>query len=207
MADLQKIVYLSAAQYATLVQNGTITVGDVTVNYSQNDLYIVPEQEIPNGGNTGEVLTKASNNDLDTVWANPLNYAENTYNISYLSSAEVTTQNDPYLYEAGYRYLTKFNFTGTVPSSVIQNKFCIGQINGTTIATSEDWIPLNFNGYYNSWTSLTGVLSGLDTCLITIYISSGNLYQLHIYTHIDPSVANLTGNAVTINSVTIKTLF
>ena len=44
MSDyLGKVVYLSEAEYNTLVTNGTITKNNVTVTYSQNDLYITPE--------------------------------------------------------------------------------------------------------------------------------------------------------------------
>ena len=42
MANLGKVVYLTDAQYQTLITNGTITVGGVTVTYSQNDLYVTP---------------------------------------------------------------------------------------------------------------------------------------------------------------------
>lgn len=44
MSDyLRKVVYLSEAEYNTLVTNGTITKNNITVNYSDNDLYITPE--------------------------------------------------------------------------------------------------------------------------------------------------------------------
>ena len=42
MANLGKVVYLTQAQYETLISAGTITVGGVTVTYSQNDLYVTP---------------------------------------------------------------------------------------------------------------------------------------------------------------------
>lgn len=68
MSDLSKIVYLSAAQYETLKTNGSITVGGITINYSNNDLYLTPDTSVPAGGTTGQVLTKASNTDYDTAW-------------------------------------------------------------------------------------------------------------------------------------------
>lgn len=40
--SLQKIVYLTEAQAQTLFTNGTITVDDVTVTYSADDLYVTP---------------------------------------------------------------------------------------------------------------------------------------------------------------------
>lgn len=42
MANLGKIVYLSEAQLATLIANGTITVDGKTVVYSENDIYMTP---------------------------------------------------------------------------------------------------------------------------------------------------------------------
>jgi len=42
MANLGKVVYLTEAQLQTLFTNGTITVGQTTVTYSQNDLYVTP---------------------------------------------------------------------------------------------------------------------------------------------------------------------
>ena len=61
MGNLQKIVYLSQAEYETLVTNGTITKGGVTITYSQDDLYITPEPE-PNycGWYTGTAITGTS---------------------------------------------------------------------------------------------------------------------------------------------------
>lgn len=43
MATLGKIVYLTEAQYATLRDNGSITVEGVTVTYSDNDIYVTDQ--------------------------------------------------------------------------------------------------------------------------------------------------------------------
>ncbi len=43
MANLGKIVYLSAEQKDTLFANGSVTVGGTTITYSANDLYLTPE--------------------------------------------------------------------------------------------------------------------------------------------------------------------
>lgn len=45
MANLGKIMYLTQAQYNTLVNTGTLTVDGVTYTYSENDLYLVPSGE------------------------------------------------------------------------------------------------------------------------------------------------------------------
>lgn len=45
MANSKQIVYLSQAQYAELIANGTITVDGVTVTYDENDIYITPQAE------------------------------------------------------------------------------------------------------------------------------------------------------------------
>lgn len=44
MSNLGKVVYLTDMQYNTLVANGTITVGQTTVTYSDNDLYVTPAE-------------------------------------------------------------------------------------------------------------------------------------------------------------------
>ena len=43
MSDfLGKIVYMTEAQYLELMNNGSVTVNGVTVQYNENDLYITP---------------------------------------------------------------------------------------------------------------------------------------------------------------------
>lgn len=42
---LNKIVYLSESEYATLVANGTITKNNISLNYNANDLYITPDND------------------------------------------------------------------------------------------------------------------------------------------------------------------
>lgn len=42
MANLKNVVYISAENYATLVETGSVTVDGVTYNYDENDLYLVP---------------------------------------------------------------------------------------------------------------------------------------------------------------------
>ena len=45
MPNSKQIVYLSQAQYAELITNGTITVNGVTVTYDENDIYVTPQAE------------------------------------------------------------------------------------------------------------------------------------------------------------------
>lgn len=58
MSNLGKIVYLTEDQAQTLFTNGTITVGGVTVNYSENDIYVTPAQSggVYVSGNTAYVV-------------------------------------------------------------------------------------------------------------------------------------------------------
>lgn len=44
MANLKNVVYLTKAQYNTLVTQGSITVGGVTYTYDENNLYLVPKE-------------------------------------------------------------------------------------------------------------------------------------------------------------------
>ena len=46
MGNLQKIVYLTKAQAEELFANGTITVGGITVTYSQDDLYVTDSGDV-----------------------------------------------------------------------------------------------------------------------------------------------------------------
>ena len=41
--SLQRIVYLSEAQLQTLFANGSVTSGQTTITYSDDDLYVTPE--------------------------------------------------------------------------------------------------------------------------------------------------------------------
>ena len=59
MAKLGTVVYLSEAQYQTLLTNGTITVGGVTVTYSANDIYVTP-QLYPSAADVGAIPAPAS---------------------------------------------------------------------------------------------------------------------------------------------------
>lgn len=43
MSNLHKIVYLSAAEYQTLVTQGSITKGGRTLLYNENDFYVTPD--------------------------------------------------------------------------------------------------------------------------------------------------------------------
>ena len=58
MARLEKVVYLTEAQLATLVSNGTITSNNNTVNFSTNDLYITPDSH----STTDFIIDNVNNN-------------------------------------------------------------------------------------------------------------------------------------------------
>lgn len=45
MASLRQVVYLSKADYTTLLTNGTITKNGKTVIYNENNLYVTPEED------------------------------------------------------------------------------------------------------------------------------------------------------------------
>lgn len=47
MANLSKIVYLSEAQCQQLFNEGSVTSGGVTIEYSPNDLYVTPASPNP----------------------------------------------------------------------------------------------------------------------------------------------------------------
>lgn len=60
MANLGKVVYLTAAEYSTLIANGTVTLASGTaVTYSANDIYIVPDvlDTTPTANSTNSVTS------------------------------------------------------------------------------------------------------------------------------------------------------
>ena len=65
MANVNQIVYLTKAQYAELVRNGSITVNGITVTYDQNNIYITPQEEpitdLQVGGTSVPVLDGVAN--------------------------------------------------------------------------------------------------------------------------------------------------
>jgi len=76
MALLNKVVYLSDEQASSLFENDTITVDGVTINYSDNDLYITPATEDSDttytftNGTNGFTVTP-SNGTAQTVTVTP----------------------------------------------------------------------------------------------------------------------------------------
>ena len=52
MANLGKIVYLTDAQKNTLFSSNTVTVDGTTITYSDNDLYLTPNEPIEVSGTT-----------------------------------------------------------------------------------------------------------------------------------------------------------
>lgn len=59
MANLGKIVYLSAEQKDTLFANGSVTVDGTTIIYSANDLYLTPETPVTSvNSKTGAVTVR-----------------------------------------------------------------------------------------------------------------------------------------------------
>lgn len=73
MSNLGKIIYLTESQLATLILDGSITVDDKTIVYSENDIYMTPSQpSIPSGGTAGQILIKNSSTDLDAAWSSPI---------------------------------------------------------------------------------------------------------------------------------------
>lgn len=72
MGNLNNIIKLSNEDYNTLVTNGSLTKGGVTYTYSENDIYLTPDEaELPSysSANANNVLSVDSNGNL--VWKTP----------------------------------------------------------------------------------------------------------------------------------------
>ena len=70
MANLKDVIYLSAEDYNTLYNNGTVTINGVTLTYDANNVYIIPDNTqaqidaitalIPSSATTSNKLATAS---------------------------------------------------------------------------------------------------------------------------------------------------
>jgi len=70
MANLKDVIYLSAEDYNTLYNNGTVTINGTTITYDANNVYIVPDNTqsqidaitalIPSGATTSNKLATMS---------------------------------------------------------------------------------------------------------------------------------------------------
>lgn len=68
MSRLNNIVYLSAKQLETLMTDKTITVGDTTINFDDNDLYMTPDEDkYVLYSSTGTVTTATPSAGTDAV--------------------------------------------------------------------------------------------------------------------------------------------
>lgn len=99
MADnLQKVIYLSNSDYDTLVASGSVTVGGVTITYSDNDIYLTPET-VATSSSDG-LMSAADKAKLDGIAAgaqvNPSTYlvsatkVNNTLTITNNSNSSIT---------------------------------------------------------------------------------------------------------------------
>ena len=203
MADLQKIVYLTDAQYSTLVTNGTITIGDTTINYSPNDLYLTPSNaggSVPSGGTTGQVLTKASNADGDLVWGNQLKMTT----ITESGTATQTALSSGLYYDLGWRYESTITLSNSINKSDLEG----GKIGNIQIYskflsdTEEGTFDLNTNainrptlyGVQGSGTVRTISVSNSDIALISFNPGTGStISTITIYS----KVQNIIGAGAT----------
>lgn len=67
MANLRKIIYLSEAQKTELFTNGTITVNNITIDFSNDDIYITPQTD-PVILNLRTDITTLQNNKTDKTY-------------------------------------------------------------------------------------------------------------------------------------------
>jgi len=96
--NLQRIIYLSEAEYETLVSDGTITKDNRTIVYSENDLYITPSTDavqfyptadFPAIGEEGKLYYDTDLSKL-YVWSNTDGYTELFVPV-YTSASEITS--------------------------------------------------------------------------------------------------------------------
>lgn len=67
MADLQNVIYLSNADYETLVTTGTVVINGTTLTYDENNLYITPDVDYQFEGGTNEFTVTFPDGSTQTV--------------------------------------------------------------------------------------------------------------------------------------------
>lgn len=93
MANLSQVVYLTKAQYNTLVTQGSITVGGVTYTYDQNSLYLVPKETTAPANVLYETSIYMGTD--QTEWAVPANIHEARIKIRPYSASSITYNDYP----------------------------------------------------------------------------------------------------------------
>lgn len=93
MANLKNVVYLTQAQYNTLVTQGTITVGGVTYTYDQDNLYLVPKETTAPANTLYETSIYMGTD--KTEWAVPAGINEARIKIRPYSANSITYNDYP----------------------------------------------------------------------------------------------------------------
>ena len=93
MANLKNVVYLTQAQYNTLVTQGSITVGGVTYTYDQDNLYLVPKTtEAPANALYETSIYMGTG---DTEWSVPAGISEARIKLRPYSTSTITYNDYP----------------------------------------------------------------------------------------------------------------
>ena len=121
MGNLKDVIYLSAEDYNTLYNNGTVTINGVTLTYDANNVYIIPDNTqaqidaitalIPSGATTSNKLATASDisgiTDLIPSTATSSNKLATASDIPTIPSNNITGSGTS-------GSLTKFNGNNTI---------------------------------------------------------------------------------------------
>ena len=94
MANLGKIVYLSEAQLQTLFTNGSVTSGNTTITYSENDLYVTPASP------AAEVSVLSPSGNTHTLRPCPVTYnfgEKSELTVSFLADIQATNRPIEYI--------------------------------------------------------------------------------------------------------------
>lgn len=88
MATFKGVVKLTEEQYKTLKNDGTITVGDVTLNYDENTLYVTSLEDTPIQLNT-EIFTIETSQWVSLNESSPYTFSAQVTISSTLSSNSI----------------------------------------------------------------------------------------------------------------------
>ena len=135
MADLQNVIYLSNADYETLVTTGTVVINGTTLTYNENNLYITPDADYQFTGGTNKFTVTFPDGSTQDVAITP----SITNNITGTGTSG---------------YLAKFNGTNT-----ITNGPQLGSNTTTFLRNDGSWATPA--GTYSLPTATTNVKGGV----------------------------------------------
>lgn len=164
MSNLQRIVYLSNTEYATLLSEGTITKNGRTLTYNANDLYITPENTDENTtytftDGTNSFTVTSSDGDIQTVNITP----------SIANNITGSGTNN---------YIAKFSGTNTLTAGPQLGSSTTTFLNNSGTWTTPTDTTYVFDGTYNASTNKAATVSTVTSAIANATITEAQVTNL-----------------------------